>query len=176
MERITECSSLHWYAIHTKPRQEERAELNLGTLKNVETFSPKVRERRLDPVSRQPVQLIKPLFPSYIFARFHVDTMLHKVWFTRGVDKVVKVGEKPAIVADEIIELVRSRIESDGYVNTEKEITFGDKVRINGGPLKNFVGVFERNASAAKRIQLLLSVVNYQCRIEIDKDLIEKVS
>ena len=60
MERITECLFLHWYAIHTKPRQEERAELNLGTLKNVETFSPKVRERRLDPVSRQPVQLIKP--------------------------------------------------------------------------------------------------------------------
>ena len=85
-------------------------------------------------------------------------------------------GEKPAIVADEIIELVRSRIESDGYVNTEKAIAFGDKVRINGGPLNNFVGVFERNASAAKRIQLLLSVVNYQCRIEIDKDLIEKVS
>lgn len=180
MERNIEYSPLPWYAIHTKPRQEGRAELNLRTLNvgalNVETFLPKVRERRSDPVTNQAVQVVKPLFPSYLFARFNVSTMLHKVWFTRGVAEVVNFGHKPAIVADEIIVLIRLQMGTEGYVKIGQEIALGDKVRIKGGLLDNVVGVFERNASAAKRVKLLLSAVNYQCRIEIERDLIEKVS
>jgi transcriptional antiterminator RfaH len=175
IEGNIEYSFLHWYAVHTKPRQEERAELNLRTL-DLETFAPKIRVRRFDPVARRPVEIVKPLFPSYIFARFNASTMLHKVWFTRGVDKVVNFGDTPAIVADEIITLIRSRMESEGFVKIEPELAAGDKVRIKAGPLNNFVGVFAKNASAAKRIKLLLSAVSYQCRIEIDRDLIEKVS
>ena len=180
MQRNAECLSLHWYAIHTKPRQEERAEQNLRTLNSgnlkVETFMPRVREDRFNPVLKQRVHVIKPLFPSYIFARFDAGSMLHKVWFTRGVDKVVNFGQTPAIVADEIISLIRLQMGTDGYVQIGQELAAGDTVRIKAGPLNNFVAVFERNASAAKRIQLLLSAVSYQCRIEIDRDLIEKVS
>jgi transcriptional antiterminator RfaH len=134
----------------------------------VETFSPKVREDGYDHV-------VKPLFPGYIFARFDAGPMLHKVWFTRGVDYVVTFGNKPAIVPDEMITLIRLRMGTDCYVKIGQELALGDKVRIKDGPLNNFEGVFERNASAAKRIQLLLSAVSYQCRIEIDRDLIEKV-
>ncbi len=180
METNTEYSSLNWYAVHTKPRQEERAEQNLRTLNvdmlNVETFSPKLRERRFDSTLNRPVQVVKPVFPSYIFARFDAGAMLHKVWFTRGVNSVVNFGQKPAVVADEIIGLIRLRMGTDGFVNLTQEIAPGDTVRITGGPLSNFVGVFEKNASAAKRIKLLLSAVSYQCRIEIEKDLVEKVS
>lgn len=180
MECNTEYSSLYWYAVHTKPRQEERAEHNLRTLNvgalKVDVFSPKVRERRFDSATNRPVQVVKPLFPSYIFARFDLETMLHKVWFTRGVNNVVTFGSKPALVADEIITLIRLQMGTDGFVKIGEEIALGDKVRIKGGPLNNFVGVFERNAGAAKRIQLLLSAVSYQCRIEIERDLIEKVS
>ena len=180
MERNTDYLSLHWYAVHTKPRQEERAEHNLRTLNvgalNVETFTPKVREARLDPVTKQRIHVDKPLFPSYIFARFDTGPMLHKVWFTRGVDYVVNFGNTPVIVPDEIISLIRLQMGTDGYVKIGQELAIGDKVRIKAGPLNNFVAVFERNASAAKRIQLLLSAVSYQCRVEIDRDLIEKVS
>lgn len=180
IEGNPEYSYLHWYAIRTKPRQEERAELNLRTL-DLETFAPKIRERRYVTTTApggamQPIEIVKPLFPSYIFARFNASTMLHKVWFTRGVDKVVNFGHTPVIVADEIIALISSRMENEGFVKIEPEIAAGDKVRIKAGPLSNFVGVFAKNASAAKRIKLLLSAVNYQCRIEIDRDLVEKVS
>jgi transcriptional antiterminator RfaH len=180
MERNSEYLSLHWYAIHIKPRQEERAEHNLRTLNvgnlNVEIFSPKVREARFDPVIKQRVHVVKPLFPSYIFARFDTSTMLHKVLFTRGVLNVVNFGHKPAIIPDEIIKLIQLQMGTDGYVRIVDEPALGDKVRIKAGPLNSFVGVFEKNASAAKRIKLLLSAVSYQCRIEIDRDLIEKVS
>ena len=180
MERNTEYWSHNWYAVHTRPRQEERAEHNLQTLNvdslNVEVFSPKVKEHRCGSAISRPVPVVKPLFPSYIFARFNVETMLHKVWFTRGVDSVVNVGDKPAIVAEEIIRSIRLQMGVDGFVKIGDEIALGDKVRIKGGPLNNFVGVFERNVGPEKRIQLLLSAVSYQCRIEIERDLIEKVN
>ena len=180
MQRNIDHFSLHWYAIHIKPRQEERAEQNLRTLNagnlNIEIFSPKDRERRFDSTIKQLVHVVKPLFPSYIFGRFETGTMLHKVLFTRGVNNVVNFGHKPAIVPDEIIKLIQLQIGMDGYVKVGEEPALGDTVRIKGGPLNNFVGVFERDASAAERIQLLLSAVSYQCRIEIDRDLIEKVS
>ena len=118
MQSNIEYSSLQWYAIQTKPRQEERAEHNLRTLNvktlNVETFAPKVREDRFDPVIKQLVHVVKPLFPSYIFGRFDAGTMLHKVWFTRGVNNVVNFGHKPAIVPDEIIALIRLQMGTDG--------------------------------------------------------------
>jgi transcriptional antiterminator RfaH len=180
MQSNIEFASLHWYAVHTKPRQEERAEHNLRTLNvralNVETFSPKVRERRFVSSINRPVYIAKPLFPNYIFARFDSSAMLHKVWFTRGVDSVVNFGQTPAIVPDEIITLIQLQMGIEGFVEIGQEIAVGDKVRIKGGPLNNFVGVFERNASAATRIKLMLSAVTYQCRIEIERDLIEKVS
>ena len=175
MERIVAPGSLHWYAIYTKPRQEDRATSNLKIL-GVETCSPKIREARFNALIGQRVQIVKPLFPSYVFARFDAARMLHKVWFTRGVHKVVSFGGNPLIVADEIIHLIRLQMESEDFVKTGDEIALGDKVRIKSGPLSDFVGVFEKNATAAKRIRLLLSAVNYQCRIDIDRDLIEKVS
>jgi transcriptional antiterminator RfaH len=165
----------NWYAIYTKPRQEERATSNLRAW-NLETCSPKLRESRYCPSTQRPIQIVKPLFPSYIFACFDASSLLHKVWFTRGVHSVVSFGGRPLVVSDEIILLIRSQIDPEGFVTTGEQIAIGDKVRIKGGPLHDFVGVFEGNANAARRVKLLLSAVNYQCRIDVERDLIEKVS
>jgi transcriptional antiterminator RfaH len=167
--------SLNWYAIYTKPRQEERAASNL-TVRGIETFSPQFRESHRNSLTRRPMHAIKPLFPSYIFARFDGRTMLHKVWFTRGVRRVVSFGGHPVVVSDEIVSLIRSQIGAEGFVKTNQQVAVGDKVRIIGGPLSDFVGVFEDKTSASKRVRLLLSAVNYQCRVDIERDLIEKLS
>jgi hypothetical protein len=40
------CEGVRWYAVSTKPRQEKRAESNLHASR-VETFAPRVKERRV---------------------------------------------------------------------------------------------------------------------------------
>ncbi len=47
MEAINSIDVPRWYAIQTKPKQESRAECNLRAW-NVETFVPKIRERRFN--------------------------------------------------------------------------------------------------------------------------------
>jgi len=173
MESETRNIALSWYAIHTKPRQEERADNNLRAC-NIETCYPRLRERRYSSFTQQPFYAIKPLFLGYLFARFDARTTLNKVWFTRGVHSVVSFGGRPLTVNDDIILLIRSQIGPEGFVNTGQQFAIGDKVRIKSGPLRDFVGIFEANASDATRVRLLLSAVNFQCRIDIERDLIEK--
>ena len=77
-----------WYVVHTKSRQEERANSNLQAW-GVETLNPKVKTRRYNQFIGTPLHISQPLFPRYIFARFNADKQLSKIWFTRGVQNVV---------------------------------------------------------------------------------------
>jgi len=164
-----------WYVIHTKSRQEERANSNLRAW-GVETLNPKVKARRYNQLTGAPSDISQPLFPRYIFARFNAAKQLTKIWFTRGVHDVVCFGESPASVDEDIIEILQSRIDESGFVRTSEELKRGDKVVIKAGPMRNFIGIFERELKASERIVILLTSVNYQGHLLVGRNLVERVS
>jgi transcriptional antiterminator RfaH len=172
MDNNTLSNTPSWYAIHTHPRQENRAESNLRAW-NVETFAPKVKECRYS--NGAFVQLVKPLFSQYIFGRFKAQEMLHKVSFTRGVSDVVSFGGSPTLIDEQIINVIKMQIGDDGFISLGESLQAGDVVKIKDGPLKNFVGVFERKASNANRVMLLLNTISYQSHLEIERRLVEKI-
>lgn len=162
-----------WYAINTKPRDEERADKNLAAW-GIETLSPKIKEARYNQFTGRPTYFIKPLFPRYIFARFDAETLLHKVYYTRGVHSVVSAHNRPLEVGDEAIALIRSHMDTDGLVRMNDEPKSGDAVTINNGTLKGLNGIFDKDIKGTERVMLLLSAVNYQAHIIIDKSLVQK--
>jgi transcriptional antiterminator RfaH len=162
-----------WYAIHTNPREEDRAHSNLSAW-GVETCCPKLKSVRSLNFTGRTVQVIDHLFPRYIFARFNADAMLHKVRFTRGVRNVVMIGDVPARVEDEIIDLLRSRMSPDGLITPQDEFDEGDEVYLKAGPFKGFTGVFNSRLTGSERVMILLDTVRFQGRLIIDKALIEK--
>jgi transcriptional antiterminator RfaH len=163
-------TKLCWYAIHTHPKQEERAESNLKAWL-VETFSPRYRQRRYNQYTSQPSQLIKPLFPRYIFARFVASELLHKVRFTRGVHSVVSFGKEPIPVDDELIQARRSE---DGFIRIGEELKAGDHVMIKAGHFKGFTGIFERSMKDADRVMIMLQTVGYQPHVVVEKEHVMK--
>ncbi len=165
----------HWYAIHTKINQENRADHNLRAW-GVETFTPKIRERRYNPFTREPGFITKPLFPRYIFARFSAYKLLHKINFTRGVQSVVSMGGVPSRVDDEIIAYIKSRQGEDDFIRIGEDLRPGDKVIINGGYLKDFPGIFEKRLKGERRVSVLLTAINYQGRVVIDQDCLRRAS
>jgi transcriptional antiterminator RfaH len=171
---ISETASdpLSWYAIHTKPKEENRAGDNLHAW-NVETFTPQIRERRCNRFAVKPTYWNKPLFPRYIFARF-AASMLHKVRFTRGVQNIVEFGHVPAQIDNEIIEIIKARMEN-GFVKIDDEFKAGDEVIIKDGPLKSFVGIFKHQVGSTDRVQIMLTAVSYQPRIVVNRDIITSV-
>jgi transcriptional antiterminator RfaH len=157
-----------WYAIYTHSRQENRAEMNLQAWK-VETFFPRIRDCRFNEFTGEPSYFIKPLFPRYFFAKFTLNSLLHKIRFTRGVRSVVCIGNDPAAVDDRVIEIIAAQIDAAGFVKIGADLEPGAKVLIQAGPFKGLTGIFEQEASAADRIKILLDCVKFQARLEIDK-------
>lgn len=166
--------SLGWYVLYTNPKQENRAESNLRAWM-IETFTPKIKERRLNQYTGEASYFVKHLFPRYIFARFKASDLLHKVRFTRGVHSVLSFGSVPTQVNERIISIIQSRIESDGFIHIGKTFKPGDEIIIKEGPLKGFIGVFESEMNDLHRVRVLLTTINYEAHMVIDRNMIEKI-
>lgn len=166
---------LRWYAINTKPKQEDRAESNLRAWR-VETFVPRIKERRRGRIHGEASYSIKLLFPRYIFARFDANALLHKVSFTRGVHSVVHFGGVLIPVDDEVLAIMQTRAGGDGFIKIGDELKPGDQVIIKAGAFENFVGVFERELADADRVRILLNTISHRSHITIDRTLVKKLS
>ncbi|HZI57533.1 MAG TPA: transcription termination/antitermination NusG family protein [Verrucomicrobiae bacterium] len=150
-----------WYALFTKPHQEDRAVKNLVAW-GIQTLAPKLK-------SRENKNALRPLFPGYIFARFNPGAMLDKIRFTRGIANVVSFGGKPAVVSDAIISAICRRIDSRSVVVEAPTLHPGDAVMIQTGPLHDLQGVFEEELPDQERIRILLTTVAYSAHVEISK-------
>lgn len=163
-----------WYVLHTKSNQEARAASNLRAW-NVEIFSPHIKTFRRNQYTGKPTNVIKPLFSRYIFARFEAESMLHKIRNTRGICGVVSFGGGPTPVNDEIINLIQLRMTQDSFVRLDEEYSSGEELMIKDGPFKGMAGIFNHLTKSADRVMMLLSAVNYQVQIVVERELIRKV-
>lgn len=161
----------HWYALYTKPKKEHQVNTYLQG-QGVATYLPTMRRkvRRRD----RPDQMV--YFPCYLFARLDFDQMPHSsVAWMPGVHRIIGAGEQPLIVADEVVDLIRRRLaekETEGY----SEFQVGDRVRIVSGPLRDLDAVFDRPASAAERVRVLLDAMGRTMPVEVDVSEIVKVA
>ena len=169
--------TLTWYVVRTHNKQEERANSNLQAW-GVETLNPKLQVNKCNQFTGQLSRVVKPLFPGYIFARFRFNDLYHRIRFTRGVHSLVCFNNGPTPVDEEIISLIRARIGTDGFVKTVAELKAGDEVVINEGRFQKLHGVFEREMqdADADRVTILLSSVNFQAHVVVDRVSVSVIS
>jgi transcriptional antiterminator RfaH len=161
----------HWYALHTNPKQEDRAYYNLQDMR-VEAFAPRIKQKSNSRRANTPGFLVRSLFPGYIFARFELMPWLHKVRFTRGVHSVVNCDGAPLPIEDEIIAAIQARVAEDGFVKFNDEFKPGEKVIITAGVFKGLAGMFERKLNDSERVVILLNTIGYQANLTLDVDQI----
>lgn len=121
------------------------------------------------------VQTVEPMFPNYIFVRFHPVDEFRMVKYARGVKTIVNFGGKIVPLQDEMIEFIRSRLDEGVAVIEKQKIGKGEKILIKDGPFKGFSGIFESELDGKERVAILLDGVNYCAKMEIDRDLIVSV-
>mgnify|MGYP005832789553 CR=1 FL=1 len=162
-----------WYVIQTKPKKEKEAASYLAP-KGVEILNPLMEDFSvgIGRVERS----AKPLFPGYIFGRFDLEVDYPLVRWGKGVKKVLGFGGYPVPLAEEVIEIIRSRMGPDGVVRKNRDFRQNDVIRITAGPLKDLLGIFDRWVSATERVRILLSLVGYQPVVEVHYSVIEKVA
>ncbi len=164
---------MNWYALSTKPRQEDLADLSLRRL-GVETFYPQLQEDRV--IRRKRQTTVAPLFPGYLFARFDVEAQYRAVNFAQGVRRLVTFGADPATVAEVVIESIRSRLEG-GYIRIRPvPLQRGQRVRISQGPLQGLEAVLDREMSGSERVIVLLRTLAHQTRVVVPRQHIEPIA
>jgi len=163
---------MNWYAIYTKPKAEDTVSEKLGQA-GIDIFNPKLRVKKY--LRNQYRDVIEPLFPCYLFARFESDKYLWMITYTRGIKKVVGSNNRPWPVADEIIDFIRGH-ERDGIITMRYEnIIEGDTVRIADGPLAGLTGIFKKIVNGTERVILLLNAIEYQARVIVERASLVKV-
>jgi transcription antitermination factor NusG len=152
-----ELEELTWVAVHTRRGQEYRAAANLCAW-GIEAFLP------VWPAGSR-YGHSGPVFSGYLFARLRMGKHFHDVSFCRGVSYIVRSGDAPCVVQEEIIEAIRCRIASDVEDWPSDHYTKGDPIRVVTGPLKDLTGVFDRRVSGTKRVQILLKILGADTKV-----------
>lgn len=170
-----------WYCLNTHPKKEQLAAQNC-MYQGFEVFIPsyihvypKIGER------------ILPLFPSYIFVRFDPD---NDVWYplchTVGVKRLFSIKPimtakskeygyiKPIPVPDPFI----ASLQAQGIIAPVRtvipSIEPGARVKVTSGHFQNREGIC--SWSTAKRVALLLDVMNGKIEFTFNRDNVELIT
>ncbi len=112
-----------------------------------------------------------PLFPGYIFVACDPVSELNAVRYCPGVLRPVSFDRQLATVDQELIDELRGREGDRGYIvpdDLRQEMGKGSRVRVMGGPLRGFEGVFEGYLKGGQRARILLDFLRGQRTVEID--------
>jgi transcriptional antiterminator RfaH len=159
-----------WYVVCTKSKNEERAANNLlGG--NIEVLAPRIKFKKYK--EGKYVFITEPMFPGYIFVKFHPIDEYRLVKYTRGIRNIVNFNGKIVPLQDEMIGFIRGRLEKGDVATIQKkELKKGEKIVIQEGPFKGFSGIFEEQLDGKERVAILLDGVGYCARMEIDRELV----
>jgi transcription elongation factor/antiterminator RfaH len=159
-----------WHAIYTKHGKEDSVTFRLQGI-GIEVLNPKLKSKKYK--RNKLVEVIEPLFPSYLFASFEKEKYSHLITYTRGVRYIVGKGN-PIVVHDEIINTIKEGME-DGNIVVIRPRRFekGDRILIKDGPFKDFYGIFEKETRGPERVMILLDMIHY--RLELDSCLLTKI-
>lgn len=160
----SEAANSHWYAVHSKPRQEQRALANLAQ-QGYDCYLPLRRTEKIDKRGLAIVQA--PLFPRYLFI-FLDSGPAGLGWgpirSTLGVSRIVSFGNIPAKLPTTLVEALR---EQSAYTVQQVERLFaaGETVKIADGAFAGLTGVYQM-PSGEQRAMVLIDILSKLCRVE----------
>jgi transcriptional antiterminator RfaH len=159
--------SPRWYACYTRGRHEKKVAAHLDS-RGIETFLPVHRLEVQWSDRRKTAD--RPLFPSYVFARF-ATSELPQVLSTRGLVTILRAGGTLAAIPDEEIENVRRFAEAitGSRIVPEREalIEAGDRVRVLTGPFAGIEGVAVLRRGR-RRLLVALTTVGEGLAVDLD--------
>jgi len=164
----------NWFAVVTKPRQEQIALENLAR-QGFECFLP-MAENPYQRRSKKQKPIVEPLFPRYLFLRAIASHQnLAPVRSTTGVLNMVRFGTELAVVPDSVIHAIKSSMEEDtGLIKIKPiEIKAGDKVRIFDGPMAGINGVVQETNSN-NRALILMDLLGRPTKVQVESILLQK--
>jgi transcriptional antiterminator RfaH len=153
-----------WYLVHTKPRQEAVALLNLER-QGYECYLPQMHRER---IWRRKAEIVtEPMFPRYLFVR--LDASGHgqgwsPIRSTLGVSQLVRFGSNFAQVDEGLVRLLRQREQS---MPREPMFGRGASVVVTQGPFAGIEAIYQ-GADAELRACILIELLHKPTLMRIE--------
>ena len=163
-------STLAWYLIHTKPRQEALALTNLSR-QGFECYMPMLRLQKIR--QRKTALVAEPMFPRYLFIRLDTSgsgQSWSPIRSTLGVNQLVRFGGQPAKVDGQLIDLIRSREQG---THAQPLFSAGEDVTVADGPFAGLEAIYQ-NTDAESRSMILLNILSKPVAMRIDTASLRK--
>lgn len=165
---------MHWYLVHTKPRQEKCALQNLEQ-QGYQCYLPTLPSEKLHQGALTVID--EPLFPRYLFIRLCLDTSA-KSWgpirSTKGVSQLVSFGVKPAKVEDGLIEALQKQ---EAAVQGEPKRLFkpGERVRLIEGTFADIEGIYQMT-EGERRVMVLIELMSKPVVLRVAPSTLRRAS
>lgn len=160
---LTSTQGSNWYLLQCKPRQDERAQINL-LRQNYVIFCPQIISERL--IHGKPHQSLESLFPGYLFIQLSRDDKWAPLRSTRGVSRIVDFNHGPAMVPDDVIEHLRTRCFKPSQIQAPPQFKPGETLQITRGPLSTLEGIF-LTMLGDERVMILLHFLNREQQVRV---------
>lgn len=164
---------MHWYLVHTKPKQEKCALQNLEQQGYV-CYLPilpieKLRQGQLTVID-------EPLFPRYLFIQLS-QGISAKSWSpirsTKGVSRLVSFGIEPAKVDEQLIDLLR-RQEQAHQTRPQRLFAAGDRVVLTEGPFAGLEGLYQMQ-DGERRVMVLIELMSKPVPLRVPASGLRKI-
>ena len=165
---------MDWYVVHTKPRQEQRALLNLER-QGYPCYLPvlvveKMRQNRI-------VLTEEPLFPRYLFVSLDAS-MTGRSWgpirSTLGVSRLVSFGLEPTRVDPALIDMLQAHYAVPDAA-PQRLFQEGETVLIQDGSFAGIQAVYQM-ADGESRAMVLIELLTKPSPMKIDVVSLRKVA
>lgn len=154
--------TLRWYAVHTQPSAEPRAQRNLER-QGWRCYCPRLA--RTVRSGRRMMTRLQPLFPGYVFIECDPDaSRWQSVDSTFGVKGIVKTGDRPAPLPKGVVETLIAMADSAGTTNFASKLSEGENVQFVAGPLTGLIGKLA-HLDPTGRITVLLQLLGSETPI-----------
>ncbi|WP_292979208.1 transcription/translation regulatory transformer protein RfaH [Nitrosomonas sp.] len=165
---------MHWYLVHTKPRQESCALQNLQQ-QGYACYLPLLPVEKLRQGSL--AILTEPLFPRYLFIQLGQGNSARSwspIRSTRGVNRLVSFGNEPAKIDDGLIDLLQQQ-ETAFQARPEQLFKPGEKVQITEGAFAGIEGIYQM-AEGERRVMVLIELLSKPVAMRISPASLRKVN
>lgn len=164
---------MDWYVVHTKPRQEQRALVNLEQ-QGYGCYLPLLATERLRQGGLKVVQ--EPLFSRYLFISLD-SGLTGQSWApirsTLGVSRLVSFGAEPAKVDCTLIDALRSQDRAFSE-RPQRLFDHGEQVQIKDGPFAGLDAIYQMS-DGESRAMVLIDILSKPVKLTLSPASLRKL-
>ena len=158
-----------WIVVNTNPHRERLVLENLQR-RELNVYCPMIRRHRSH--ARRVEAVLRPLFPGYLFVQANAGFgRWRPILSMHGVRAVVRTGEEPSFIDDDLIAGLKMREVDGAVVRPPSPYRVGQEVRITGGPFDGFITTI-LELGEKDRLLVLLDVMHRRIKIRLDGGMV----